>query len=377
VPHLTYLQAIVIGLLQGVTELFPVSSLGHGVLLPAWVGGSWARTLDMSADGSPYLAFLVAVHVATAIALVAFFRRDWVRIVAGLVTSIRARRITTPHERLAWLLLVATVPVGAAGLALDHVVRTTLGRPIPAAAFLALNGAVLYTVERLRRRRPATGPVGALPSAAGSPDAAAASEPGIAPLGWLDDVDAAPFSAQGGGRGLSAAATGGQQTSPAHPVRPGDGTAARGEGHYRAGQGVGAHAGSQADDARLARLSWGEAIGIGAAQILALLPGVSRSGSTIAVGLLRGLDHEDAARFAFLLATPVIAAAGLLKVPDLTGAAGAGIHGQVLVGSLVAGVAAYVSLRWLTRYFATHTLTPFAIYCAIAGVASLLRFTLA
>jgi undecaprenyl-diphosphatase len=138
---------------------------------------------------------------------------------------------------------------------------------------------------------------------------------------------------------------------------------------------VSAHGGDTAaaieSDRRLSRLGWGEATAIGAAQILALLPGISRSGSTIAAGLIRGLSHEDAARFAFLLATPVIAAAGVLKLPALAGPAGHGILGQVLAGSLVAGVAAYLSLRYLTRYFETRTLTPFAIYCVIAGLASL------
>jgi Bacitracin resistance protein BacA len=151
-PHLTYPEAIVIGLLQGVTELFPVSSLGHSVLVPAIIGGQWAKDLSLTADKSPYLTFLVAVHVATAVALVVFFRRDWVRIVVGLVTSIRDRRISNPDQRLAWLLLAATVPVGIAGIALDHAVRTSLGKPVPASVFLIVNGAVLATVERLRRR---------------------------------------------------------------------------------------------------------------------------------------------------------------------------------------------------------------------------------
>src|SRR6266536_3478111 len=156
-PHLSYPEAIVVGLLQGVTELFPVSSLGHGVLIPALIGGRWARDLNLTADKSPYLTFLVAVHVATAIALVVFFRRDWARIVVGLAISLRDRKITTPDQRLAWLLMVATVPVGLAGLALEHAVRTSLGKPVPASVFLILNGVVLATVERLRRRADAPG----------------------------------------------------------------------------------------------------------------------------------------------------------------------------------------------------------------------------
>jgi undecaprenyl-diphosphatase len=332
-PHLTYLQAIVIGALQGVTELFPVSSLGHSVLIPALIGGSWAQNLDMSAKDSPYLTFLVAVHVATAVALVIFFWRDWLRIVGGLFTSIRDRRIATPDQRLAWLLIIATIPVGLAGLVLEHTFRTALGRPVPASLFLTLNGVVLLAVERLRARR--------------EPHPSTAS-PYPTPVGRS-------------GRGQVYAASGYTGGGP--------------QG------GVSAHGGdAQAaleSDHRIARLGWIEATGIGAAQILALLPGISRSGSTMVAGLLRGLSHEDAARFAFLLATPVIAAAGLLKLPELASPAGHAVLGQVVVGSLVAGVAAYFSLRFLTRYFETRTLTPFAIYCLIAGLISLAWFTLA
>ncbi|GAB1646701.1 undecaprenyl-diphosphate phosphatase [Krasilnikovia sp. MM14-A1259] len=317
--HLTYVQAIVIGLLQGVTELFPVSSLGHSILIPALIGGTWARNLDMAGTDSPYLAFLVAVHVATAVALVVFYRRDWERIIRGLITSIRHRRVDSPDERLAWLLIAATIPVGVVGLALEHTIRTVLGRPVPAAVFLILNGGVLFAVERLRSR------TGAAASAA-------------VPVGVVEyrgsarvQVYTTAGSSEGGLHGQDDAAA----------------------------------------DARLGRLGWGEAVGVGAAQILALLPGISRSGATITAGLVRGLRHDDAARFAFLLATPVIAAAGLLKLPELAGPAGHGILGQVVVGSVAAGVAAYVSLRFLTRYFETRTLTPFAIYCVAAGVASL------
>src|SRR2546430_1141657 len=130
-PPLTYPEAIMVGLLQGVTELFPVASLGHSVLIPALIGGQWAQDLNLTADKSPYLTFLVAVHVATAIALVVFFRHDWVRITVGLFTSLRDRRISNPDQRLAWLLVVATIPVGLAGLALEHAVRSSLGNPSP------------------------------------------------------------------------------------------------------------------------------------------------------------------------------------------------------------------------------------------------------
>ena len=325
--HLTYPEAIVIGALQGVTELFPVSSLGHSVLLPAWLGGRWAQDLNVSAPESPYLAFIVGLHVATAAALLVFFWRDWVRIVVGFWTSLRYRRIRTPDERLAWMIIIATIPVGIAGLALEHVFRTVLGRPIPAAVFLTLNGLVLYGAERLRRR------------------AAAASATRPAP------VAAAPAAARpGAGAGSGAGTVYGRPVARSVAEEEND------------------PAGS---DARIAKSGFIATTLIGAAQILALLPGISRSGVTMAAGLLRGFSHEDSARFAFLLATPVILAAGMLKVPDLFGPLGNGIHGQVLAGSLASFVGAYLAVRFLTRYFQTRTLTPFAIYCTVAGLASL------
>jgi undecaprenyl-diphosphatase len=312
---LTYPEAIFIGLLQGVTELFPVSSLGHSVLIPAIIGGRWARDLSMTADQSPYLTFVVAVHVATAVALVIFFRSDWVRIVKGFVSSLRTRSIAEPDQRLAWLLIAATIPVGLAGLVLEHAVRSALGKPGPAAVFLIINGVLLATVERIKKRAEVHEEV-----------------PVVA-------------EAPGGGRVyMSSAARGGVSAS---------------------------HGGDEASDHRLAGQSWGQALLIGSAQILALLPGISRSGATIGAGLLRGLSHEDAARFAFLLATPVIAAAGVLKLPELAGPEGKGILGPVLAGSVAAAIAAYVSLRFLTKYFETRTLNPFAIYCVVAGVAAL------
>lgn len=300
---LSYLEATVVGLFQGVTELFPVSSLGHSVLVPALIGGRWAEDLNVSSPESPYLAFIVGLHVATAAALLVFFWRDWVQIVTGFCTSVRHRRIETTGERLAWLMVVGTVPVGLCGLALEHTFRTTLGKPVPAAAFLVVNGVVLYAGERLRRRR--------------------------------DD---------------------GAVVASANPMMAG-GAAGDDE------TGI---------DDRLARTSLPRGALIGAAQTLALLPGISRSGATMTAGLLRGLSHDEAARFSFLLATPVILAAGVLKIPDLFGPLGSGIGGQVLAGSVASFVSAYLAVRFLTKYFHTRTMTPFAIYCVVAGGGSLL-----
>jgi undecaprenyl-diphosphatase len=325
VTDLSYLQAVVIGALQGVTELFPISSLGHSVLVPALLGGSWRHLVTESSTGSseasPYLAFVVALHVATAIALLVFYRRDWVRIISGFVHTLRTRRVETSAERLAWLIVVATIPVGITGLALEHTFRTLFAKPLFAAVFLTVNGLILLAGERLRRN---------------------AEHRQLA----------------------------GNDLPSAHPGRGGsdpDTRTTTGPGPQGRGLVV-------ADDRRLETLEYREAAVIGLFQTLALLAGISRSGVTMVAGLLRGLDHEDAAKFSFLLATPVILAAGVLKLPTLAGPAGAHIHGQVLVGAAVAGVAAYLSVRFLTRYFTTRTLTPFAIYCLVAGVACIVRF---
>jgi undecaprenyl-diphosphatase len=294
---ISYFQAIVIGLLQGVTELFPVSSLGHSVLVPAWLG--WDNLVKaQSAQESFYLAFVVALHVATAIALLIYFRAEWVRIIGGFLRTLRTRRIETADERLAWLLVVATIPAGITGLALEHALRTLFAKPFAAAIFLLANGVILAVGERYRRRA------------------------GVRAL-----VASGPTS------------------------------------HSQTEQGR-----------RLDTLEFKESGAVGVAQIAALLAGISRSGVTMVAGLARGLDHEDAARFSFLLATPIILAAGVYKLPDLAGHLGDGIRAQALVGSIFAGAAAYLSVRFLVRFFQTRTLTPFAIYCLIAGLASIIRF---
>lgn len=312
---MTYVQAIVIALFQGVTELFPVSSLGHSVLLPAWLGGNWQTLVTQSSqatsESSFYLAYIVALHVATAFALLWFFRRDWLRIIRGLyVSSIRMLRVRHwdvqgPDERLAWMLVIATIPVGLTGLALEHTFRTLFAKPLAAAIFLFVNGLILLGGEVLRRRVKARG----------------------ASIGATD-----------------------------HQIDPLSTKAA------------------ELSDSNIAKLGYKDALLVGTLQIAALFAGISRSGVTIVGGLWRGLDHEDAARFGFLLATPVIFAAGVLKLPSLAGPAGAHIHGQVIVGFLVCGITAYLSVRFLVRYFETRTLTPFAIYCLLVGAASVIRF---
>ena len=295
---ISYFQAIVIGLLQGVTELFPISSLGHSVLLPAWLGWDHLVTAQ-SADESFYLAFVVALHVATAIALLVYFRAEWARIITGFLRTLRTRRVQTPDERLAWLLVVATIPAGLTGLALEHTLRTLFAKPLSAGIFLTVNGLILLAGERARRR-------------------AAVRELVVAHY--------------------------------ATPTVDGD------------------------ESRRLDTLDFKEAGAVGVAQIGALFAGVSRSGITMVAGLVRGLDHEDAARFSFLLATPIILAAGVYKVPDLAGHLGDGVRGQALVGAVFAGVASLVSVRFLLRFFKTRTLLPFAVYSLAIGIFSIIRF---
>ena len=276
---ISYAQAIVLGLLQGASELFPVSSLGHSVILPRLLGWNIHQNDDY------FLTFLVATHLATALVLLGFFWRDWVAIVKGLGRSLRDREIAADdyHAKLGWLLVVGTIPAGLIGLILEHPLRKVFASPTTAALFLFCNGVMLFGAEALRRRAPIV-----------------ESEEG--------------------------------------------------------------------SDERIAqRTGFREAVGVGTAQAIALLPGFSRSGATMSGGLLVGLSNEDAARFAFLLATPIIGAAAALKLPDLFGTQGNGVRGPALAGALCAAVTAYLSVRFLVRFFQTNRLTPFAAYCAAVG----------
>jgi undecaprenyl-diphosphatase len=367
----SYLQAFVIALIQGVTELFPVSSLGHSVLVPAWFGGSWqdmvTQSSEQNGNSSFYLSYIVALHCATALALMWFFRSDWVRIIRGffrsLPRSLRERRLAADDtdERLAWMIVLGTIPVGIVGVALEHTFRTLFAKPSAAAALLFVNGLILAAAELLRRsrvrrdaERPAASDVPAVVAGgAGRPFA-------------MEATGAAAGSATAGGR------QGGAGAGTVSP-RPAGG---RPHSHRKTS---GGRARSDIDsalqsDVRIARLSYLDGVIIGTCQVAALLAGISRSGIAMAGGLWRGLGHEDAARFAFLLATPVILAAGVLKIPELFSPAAAHIHGQVVLGVVVTAISAYLSVRFLVRWFQTRTLTPFAIYCLVVGAASVIRF---
>jgi len=332
VYHMSYLQAIVIGIIQGIGELFPISSLGHTVLLPSWFGGSWGTLVSQeSMPESPYLAFVVGLHLATALVLLGFYIREWTRLVVGFARTLVHRRIETDVERLAWLIIIATIPVGIIGLAFEHQFRVLFAKPLAAALFLMANGVILLAGETYRRRNARLAAAVASASAAGSPAGSAASAAdALSPAGattarprWRDDA-----------------------------IVPMDAAA----------------------EHELGQIGWVSSGLIGASQALALLAGVSREGVAMVGGLFRGLDNENAMRFSFLLSTPVIFAAGILKVPDLTGPLGAGIRGPVLAGAFAAAASSLFAIVFLSRYFKTRTLFPFAIYCLAFGLASTIRF---
>jgi len=284
VHPISYFQGAMLGLLQGVSELFPVSSLGHSVILPRLVG--W----HIHQNDKFFISFLVATHLATALVLLFFFRADWLRIVKGLGRSLRDRGIAPddPDAKLGWLLVVGTIPAGILGLLLDAKLRSVFASAQSAAIFLFINGLLLFAAEALRRRAPQT----------------------------ADD-----------------------------------------------------------DDTRIARqVGWRDTTIVDSLQALALVPGISRSGVKMGGGLLVGLSHKDAARFAFLLATPIIGAAAILKLPELFGPDGRGVRGPALVGAFCSAATAYLAIRFLMRFFETRTLVPFAVYCLAAGAACAIYF---
>jgi undecaprenyl-diphosphatase len=287
---ITTFQAIVLGVLQGVSELFPISSLGHTVLFPHLFG--WTNIVAWQSQAeSPWLAFIVMLHVGSAVGLLIYFWRDWAQIVRAFCASIARRRVETPTERLAWLIVVASIPVGLLGLALEHTLRVATAKPEVAAIFLTLNGFMLLGAERLRRRT--------------------------------------------------------QRRERAQ------------------------RAGGSADQLReLDTLTYREAGIIGLAESTALVAGISRDGVVMAGGLARGLTHEDAARFAFLLATPIILAAGVFKLGDLLGHNGDhGVRLAALIAAACAAVTAVGTVHFLMRYFKRGTLIPFGIYCLAFGSA--------
>jgi undecaprenyl-diphosphatase len=283
---------MILAVLQGVSELFPVSSLGHTVLLPALL--RW----NVDEGSESFLAFVVVLHLGTALALIVFYRNDWIAIIRAFIASIvRGRFTDNRDERTAWLLVAATIPVGILGVLLESSVKKLFASPIPVSLFLFANGFIMLLGEWLRRR---------------------------------------------------------QHPEKITPTPPSDPSTKQ----YR----------------RLDQLTPRDGVFVGFAQSLALLPGISRSGSAIVAGLLRDLHHEDAARYSFLLATPVILAASLLEFPKLFAPDAHVVLIQAVVGGIVAGITAYASVAFLTRYFRHNDLSPFAWYCIAAGAVSFILF---
>ena len=273
---------MILAVLQGVSELFPISSLGHTVLIPPLL--HWH--VDESDDS--FLAFVVVLHLGTALALLVFYRTTWLRIVRAFVASIARGRLTGERdEKLAWLLVVGTIPVGILGVIFQASVKSLFASPIPVAIFLMLNALVMFAGEGLRRR----------------------------------------------------------QRAGARTAKP------------------------------IERLTWVQSAGIGVAQSLALLPGISRSGASIVAGLLVDLDHEDAATYSFLLATPVILLASVLEIPELFKPGVAIGPVEAVTGCVLAGLTAYASVAFLTRYFQHNDLRPFGWYCLLAGATALVLFS--
>ena len=605
--HLTYAEAIITGILQGVTELFPISSLGHNVLVPALLGGQFKQDLNVAAAHSPYLAFVVALHVATAFAMIAFFWRDWIRIIRGFLSSVRNRQIVEPDQRLAWMIIIGTIPVGLVGVALQKVVTSVFAQPIFTALFLVANGGILLYSERQRtlavsgpaagfdegfdgprgrgergepggrglpglgrrrrdddddaadggfwddsswdeerrptRKSPVQPPAdprfrddprrgGGRPPAPGFQPAPGQPQPGpgFQPgpgqpgpgparggYGPADDertqvwnqqpgqqqwqgpdpryndprrgqdprysqdprrggpgrrppqeqpAPGQPAPGQGpaftpsfnpaggppggpGGPGNPAPPPGQpqpgqpapgfsphggqdprapqedvrtarypQEAPPVPPVPPAGGggpsftpsgpdQGARGGGRPpweggphgpRSGRGGYAPDPSEqtsidvvdlpqqydesdenvAADRRLATMSFKQALFVGAWQVLALLPGISRDGIVTVGGMRTHLSRADAVRFSFLLSAPVLLAAGMLKLPELAGPEGNGIMGPVIVGSILSFIGAYLATKFLTKYFEGEekSLKPFGYYCLAFGILCLVLIPL-
>ena len=283
----TYEQAIIIGLIQGLTELFPISSLGHAILIPAWIGGSFKQFI--SEENDAYLLITIAMHLASSVALFLVFRKRWVGLIAGSYKAVKSKNYQSTPFRVLGYIVIATIPVGVLGLALDDYFQDIFGKPQYSALFLTVNGLILITAERLSKR----------------------------------DL--------------------------LHEFHDSDAEIDR-------------------------RVNAKTALAIGFGQSLALFAGISRFGVTMSAGLVRKLNHSVASDFAFLLSLPVILGASVVKLPELFTTDTRLVLGQILAGSIVSFFATYVSVTFLVRWFKTKTLYPFAIYCLVFGMISMIKF---
>ena len=283
----TYFQAVIIGFIQGITELFPISSLGHAILIPAWLGGTFKDFI--SEENQTYLLISIAMHLASSVALFLVFRKRWSNLIVGSIKAFKVRNFQNTQFKVLSYIVIATIPVGVLGLAFDDYFQSIFGKPEFSAAFLTINGLILIGAERLSRR----------------------------------DV--------------------------AHELPDSD---------------------AEIDH----RVNVKRSVVIGFGQSLALFAGISRFGVTMSAGLLSKLNHSVASDFAFLLSLPVILGASIVKLPQLFTTDANQLIGQIAVGSIVSFICTYISVTFLVRWFKTRTLYPFAIYCLIFGILSLLRF---
>jgi undecaprenyl-diphosphatase len=292
--NLNIWQVMLLALLQGLTELFPVSSLGHTVVLPGLLPGLFGANGHNLVTDQNFLPLIVALHLGTSIALVIYFWRIWFQVLRTLFKNMKEGEFPKvgTEDWVSWLIIIGCIPAGVLGAFLESPLKHLFASPLIAASFLIVNGSLLFAGERIRLR--------------------------------------------------------GQAQYAALPPK-------EREAHFRT----------------LASLTWKEAIIVGFAQALALIPGISRSGATMVAGLGVRLNHEDAARYSFLLGTPIIGAAALIEVPQLFGQPAFTLL-IVAIGMVVAGVAAFLSTKFLMKYFETGRLDPFAYYCWIVGVVSLI-----
>ena len=283
----TYFQAVIIGFIQGITELFPISSLGHAILIPAWLGGTFKDFI--SEENQTYLLISIAMHLASSVALFLVFRKRWSNLILGSIRALKVRNFQNTQFKVLSYIVIATIPVGVLGLAFDDYFQSIFGKPEFSAVFLTINGLILIGAERLSRR----------------------------------DV--------------------------AHELPDSD---------------------AEIDH----RVNVKRSVVIGFGQSLALFAGISRFGVTMSAGLLSKLNHSVASDFAFLLSLPVILGASIVKLPQLFTTDANQLMGQIAVGSIVSFICTYISVTFLVKWFKTRTLYPFAIYCLIFGILSLLRF---
>jgi undecaprenyl pyrophosphate phosphatase UppP len=359
------LRAIVLGIVQGITEFLPISSSAHLSIVPRLLGYA-----------APTLAFEVLLHFGTLAAVAAYFARDlWAFLLCLVAPGRLGPEETRTRRRLLGLLVLASVPAAVVGFLLQDWADQQTARPLRASVWLVLTTAIMIAAELYdRARRTRATP----PAAPGELEAGEATAPGE-----LDGGEVGVWTSGGTRSGErlvspSGGPGGARAGSSVHGADGADGVgrvgradrvdrmgrAGRRGGRGRLGDPGGAGAPGSAER-ELDRLPLAKAAGIGLGQALALVPGTSRSGITISVGLFEGVSREAAARFSFLLSIPAILGAGILKLDDLAGATET--PAQLVAGTLAAAISGFLAVSFLIRLLRTRTLWPFIWYRLVAG----------